>query len=255
MFETSVIHAQTRAASGRLSLFTISVLAHSAVIIGAVAFSLASVDFPTSAPDEYSLAPVFMPVLVPPPLGNPNGGAVRQPEPARPAAPPPQQPVNQITAPSTVPEDVPQLTAAASTGDSNTTGDPNATVPGPVGQPWGVDGGVGELDGPPAIVAAAPVAEKIYEAHEVKAPVGLYRPAPPYPTSLLRTKLRATVVVRCIIDKNGHVRDPRVVVPAAFAPFNDSVVNTVQRWRFTPGSLNGVAVETYLDLTVNFGVN
>ncbi|HYC59609.1 MAG TPA: energy transducer TonB [Thermoanaerobaculia bacterium] len=255
MFETSVVHAQTRAASGRLSLFTISVLAHSAVIIGAVAFSIASVDFPTSAPDEYSQAPVLLPVLVPPPLGRPDGGAVRQPVAQRPATPPPQpQQPNQITAPPSIPDEVPQL-EVASTGDSNATGDPNATAPGPLGQPWGVEGGVGDLDGPPAIVAATPVPEKIYEAHEVKAPVGRYRPAPPYPTSLIRTKLRATVVVRCVIDKNGHVRDPRVVVPAAFAPFNDSVVNTVQRWRFTPGSLNGVAVETYLDLTVNFGVN
>ena len=255
MFETSVVHAQTRAAGGRLSLFTISVLAHSAVIVGAVAFSIASVDFPSTAPDEYSQAPTFMPVLVPPPpLGRPDGGAVRQPEPARPAAPPPQQQVNQITAPSTTPQEIPQL-QPASTASTDGTGDPNATSTEPLGQPWGVKDGVGPLDGPPAIVAAAPVEEKIYEAHEVKAPVGLYRPAPPYPTSLLRTKLRATVVVRCIIDKNGHVRDPRVVVPAQFAPFNDSVVNTVQRWRFTPGSLNGIAVETYLDLTVNFGVN
>jgi TonB family protein len=254
MFETSVIQGQPRAAAGRFSLLTISVIAHSAVIIGAVVVSIASVDFPTSAPDEFSQAPVFLPVSVPPPLGNPNGGAVKPPEPVHQAAAP-QPPPSQITAPSTVPDVVPQLAAGPST---DTTGpiDPNATSTEPRGVPWGDPNSVStDLDAPPAIVNAQPVPERIYEAREVKAPVGLFRPAPPYPQSLIRTKLRATVVVRCVIDKNGHVRDPQVIVPAAMSPFNDAVVTTVRQWRFTPGSLNGTAVETYLNLTVNFAVN
>lgn len=254
MFETSVIQGQPRAAGGRLSLLTISIIAHSAVIIGAVAFSIASVDFPLSAPDEFAQAPMFLPVLVPPPLGVQNGGAVRQPEPARPVTPPPQPPSNQITAPGTVPDTV---TAAAtpSTGTANTTGDPNATSTEPLGVPWGTKDSLGDLDAPPGIVDAQPRPEKIYEVSEVIAPVGLFRPAPPYPPSLIKTRLSAVVVVRCVIDKNGHVRDPQVIVPATMDPFNKAVVAAVQRWRFTPGSLNGQAVETYLSLTVKFSVN
>lgn len=254
MFETSVIHGQPRAAAGRLSLLTISIIAHSAVIIGAIAASIASVDFPLSAPDELAQAPMFLPVLVPPPLGRPDGGAAKPVEPARPAIPPPQPQPNQITAPLSVPDKVPQL-EAPSTGDSNHTGDPNATVPGPVGVTWGVKDSVGDLDTPPGIVIAQPVAEKIYEASEVKAPVALFHPAPSYPQLLIKTRMRATVVVRCIIDRNGHVRAPQVIVPASMSPFNDAVVTTVQRWRFTPGSLGGRAVESYLNLTVNFAVN
>jgi protein TonB len=255
MFETSVIQGQPRVATGRLSLLTISIIAHSAVVIGAIALSIASVDFPISAPDEFSTAPLFMPVLVPPPLGVPNGGAARQPEPARPATPPPQPQTNQITAPSTVPETVIAASSTPSTGDSTTTGDPNATSTEPLGVPWGTKDSLGSLDNPPAIVASAPVAERIYEASEVKAPVGIYRPTPPYPQFLVKTRQRATVVFRCVIDKNGHVRDPQILVPAALEPFNTSVMNTVKQWRFTPGSLNGQAVETYLDLTVNFSIN
>ncbi|HEX6641300.1 MAG TPA: energy transducer TonB [Thermoanaerobaculia bacterium] len=254
MFETSVIQvAPRRAVGGRLSLLTISIIAHSAVIIGAVAISVASVDFPASAPDEFSQAPVFMPILVPPPLGNPNGGATKAPEPARPAAPPPQ-PTNQITAPSTVPETV-VVAATPSTGASDTTGDPNATSTEPLGVPWGTKDSLGSLDAPPGPIVAEPVPDKIYEPSEVKAPVGLYRPAPPYPQSLIKTRQRATVIVRCVIDKNGRVRDPQVIVPAMLEPFNKSVINTVQQWRFTPGSLNGTAVESYLNLTVNFSMN
>jgi protein TonB len=254
MFETSVIQGVPRAAGGRVSLLTISILAHSAVIIGAVVVSIATVDFPKFAPDEFAQAPFILPIVIPPPLGVLNGGAVRPPEPVKPAAAPPLPQTNQITAPSTVPETVTPA-AAASTAASTSTGEPGATSTEPLGVPWGTKDSVGELDAPPSIVATQPVADKIYEAYEVKSPVALFKPAPPYPHSLIKTRLRATVVVRCIIDKNGHVRNPQVIVPATMAPFNDSVVTTVQRWRFTPGALGGEAVETYLNLTVNFAVN
>ena len=253
MFETSVIQSPPRAAGGRLSLLTISIIAHSAVIIGAVVVSVATVDFPAFAPDEFAQAPIFLPVIVPPPLGVLNGGAVRPPEPVRPATPPPQPPPNQITAPSTVPETVTPA-ATPSTAASTTTGDPSATSTEPKGVPWGTKDSVGELDAPPGVVNVQPVEEKIYMPHEVKAPVALFKPSPPYPQVLARARMNATVVVRCIIDKNGHVRDPQVIV-SAMAPFNDAVVATVQRWRFTPGSLRGQAVDSYLDLTVRFTVN
>jgi protein TonB len=254
MFETSVIQTPAKASGGRLSLLTVSVIAHTAVIIGAVAVSVASVDFPKTAPDEFTQAPLFATVQIPPPLGNPNGGA--RPEQPRPATPPPAPPTNQVTAPSVVPDDVPHLDAP-SNGDSNTTGDPNATVAGPIGVPWGDPNSLGDPNAPPPLntttVAAQP--DKIYEAYEVKAPVALFKPAPPYPQVLIKTKMPATVVVRCVIDKNGRVRDPQVVLAARMSPFNDAVLNAVKQWRFTPGSLNGQAVETYLSLTVNFAVN
>jgi periplasmic protein TonB len=255
MFETSVIQGKPRVAAGRLSLLTISIIAHTAVVVGAIAVSIASVDFPTMAPDELAQAPTFLPVLVPPPLGNPNGGAVRQPEPAKPAAPPPQQP-NQVTAPPVVPDDVPQLEAASTTTTGTYTGPaiPGATSTEPPGVPWGKEGSDGDINNPPGDLPAAPVPDRIYEAHEVKPPVGIYRPAPPYPQILIKTKVSATVVVRCVIDKNGRVRDPQVTVPARLAPFNDAVTEAVKQWRFTPGSLNGQAVDTYLSLTVHFSV-
>jgi protein TonB len=257
MFETSVIQGAPRAAGGRFSLLTMSIIAHSAVIVGAVVISVATVKFPSSAPDEYAQAPIFMPVMqIPPPLGVPNGGAPRQPEPAQPAVPPPPAPT-QETAPAVVPDNVVQA-EAPTVSDSNSNGNvvPGATSTEPRGQSWGTEGSVGDLDAPPGpMPAQTPVEEKIYQPHEVKAPVAIFKPAPAYPQALVKTRLSAVVVVRCIIDKNGHVREPRVVSPAPMAPFNDAVVATVQRWRFTPGSLRGVAVESYLDLTVRFSVN
>jgi periplasmic protein TonB len=255
MFETSVVRAQAQAARGRFSLLTISIIAHSAVVIGAIAVSIASIDFPTNAPDEFGQAPMFMPVRIPPPLGNPNGGAPKpQPVAAKPVVTPPQPNPNQLTAPADIPNTIPTL-EAPSNGNSTTTGDPNATSTEPIGVPWGVKDSIGDLDAPRAPVTnQQPVEEKIYEVHEVKAPVLLHRVTPPYPQQLVGTRMKATVVVRCIIDKNGRVRDPQIVRPA-LPPFNQAVIGAVQQWRYTPGSRNGIAVETYLSVNVTFAVN
>jgi TonB family protein len=252
MFETSVVRAQTQAPRGRFGMLTVSIIAHTAVIVGAVAVSVASVEFPATAPDEYSMAPLFMPVQIPPPLGNPNAGAPRpaqaqpRPQPAQ------QQQPNQITAPSTVPETVtPIETSSTGAGDALASG--TGTEPGPIGVPWGTENSVGELDAPPSPIVAQVPEPRVYQPHEVKAPVLRRRVEPAYPQAMVRAGVSATVVVRCIIDRNGHVKDPEVIVPA-MQPFNAEVMRVITQWRFTPGSVNGQAVDSYFHLTVSFAV-
>ncbi len=254
MFETSVVRARAGAARGRLSLLTISVIAHTAAILGTVAVSIASVDFPAHAPNEFAHAPELTPVRIPPPLGDPNGGARREtPQPAqqpRQAAAPVQP--TQPTAPSTIPEHTTEAAQAPVNAGSGGEGIPGATSTAPLGLAWGTENSPGDLDAPPApATTVQPVQEKIYEAHEVKAPVLLHKVTPEYPAILRNVGMRATVVVRCIIDKNGRVRDAQVTVPA-MPPFNQAVLNAIEQWRYTPGSRNGVAVETYLNVTVTF---
>lgn len=254
MFETSVVQAQAKAATGRLSLLSVSVVAHTAIVVGAVAVSIASVDFPRIAPNEYSRAPVFATLQIPPPLGHPNGGA---PKPKDPQVAPVKKPaVNQVTAPSTVPETVTPA-ATTSTGpadDTPTSG--TGTVEGPIGVEWGTKNSVGNIDAPPApdTPAQPVVEEKIYQPHEVVAPVLLARVDPRYPAHLTKAGVSATVVVRCVIDKNGHVRDAEVVVPAAMAPFNTEVLRVISQWRYKPATFAGHAVDSYLTLTVHFAV-
>jgi protein TonB len=252
MFETSVVRARAQAARGRFSLLTVSVVAHTAIIVGVVAISIASVDFPATAPDEYARAPVFATVQIPPPLGNPNGGAPpRRPEQQQQQRPAPAQP-SQTTAPPVVPENVtPVETQSNGNGDTLTSG--TGTEPGPIGVPWGDPDSPGELDAPPVVAAPPRVEERVYEAHEVKRPVILTKVEPRYPQAMMKAGLPATVVVRCIIDKKGHVRDAEVIVPA-MPPFNAEVLKAVGQWRFTPGMLNGQPVDTYMNLTVRFEV-
>jgi periplasmic protein TonB len=252
MFETSVVRAHTQAAPARFRLLTASVIAHSAVVLGTVAISIASADFPVVAPDEYSRAPVFMPVHIPPPLGRPDGGAQKkaQAAPVKPL-PAPTQP----TAPSTVPETIPQAEPSTSgTTESSAVG-PGTEV-GPVGVPWGEKDSIGDLDAPPVPVDV-PVAqpeEKIYEAHEVKAPVLITRVDPRYPASMMKAGPPATVVVRCVIDRSGSVRDPQVIVPAQFPPFNTEVLKVITQWKYRPATYAGRPVDSYQNLTVHFSV-
>lgn len=254
MFETSVVRARTQAATGRFSLLSVSVVAHTAMVFGAVAVSVASVDFPAIAPDEYSRAPAFEAIQIPPPLGNPDGGA--RPQAAQQQQPPPRPaPVNQITAPATVPDTVTPVDAP-SNGSGDAGANPGGTVPGPIGVPWGTENSIGDLDAPPLIdVPAQPqVEERIYQPHEVVAPVVVRRVDPRYPPAFMRTGVAVTVIVRCIIDKNGNVRDAEVVVPAPMAPFNAEVLSVLPQWKYKPATYAGRPVDSYLMLTVHFAV-
>lgn len=251
MFETSVIQGHAPVAHGRAGSFTVSLLAHSAVIAGAIALSVATTEFPAAAPAEFAL---FVPVQPPPPLGTPDGGAApRRPEPPQPRPEQPAPPPDPQTAPALVPEtSTPLEPAGTGPADAPATGQ----GVGPAGVPWGTENSIGELDAPPAPVdiPAQPEPEaRVYQAHEVEPPVLLHKVEPRYPNSVIRTGVSTQVVVRCIIGKNGSVRNPEVVV-GSYAPFNAAVVNAVSQWRYKPATYAARPVDSYLTLTVTFNV-
>ena len=252
MFETSVIQARAiDNRKSRFSLLTMSLVFHSAVIVGAIVFSVATVDFPLTAPDEFAQAPVFMPVTVPPPLGRPDGGGKPQVTPPKQPDKQPVAPSTEQTAPPVIPENVTESTSTPTGTEGE--GSNDGKVPGPIGVEWGTQDSPGPLDGPPAMPATPQPENKVYTVAEVKAPVIISRVEPLYPSVLVKTRMNGTVVVRCIIDKNGRIRDAHVVA-ATMPPFGDSVLRALKDWRYQPASLHGQAVECYLDLKVDFGV-
>lgn len=262
MFETSVVRARATAVRSRVSVLSASLVAHSMVVIGVVAAGIASTDFPVTAPDQMGLAPPIG--IVPPPLGTPDGGSRPKPAPEapKPAITPP--PVTRDAAPSVAPEvaapvedPVPSGSAdgdATADGDADADGPATGSGSGPLGVPWGVKGSVGDLDAPPVAMATRPVEDKVYAVGgDVTAPVLIHRVEPVYPNVLLHRRLGATVVVRCVIGRDGRVRNPEIVV-GSLPPFNDAVIRAVTQWRFTPGTFRGKRVDTYLDLSVNFDI-
>lgn len=250
MFETTVVRARAMDSRSRVSLLTLSLIAHSSVIIGVVGASVATIDFPNDAPRQFAHAPTAITVHVPPPLGRPDGGAKPEavrPEPAARSVTPPDPGVQ--TAPGEVPERIVPLEAAVAA-SSAASGSGSGTVAEPLGVPWGEPDSLGELDAPP--LTTQPVEEKVYHpGGEVSAPLLTQRVEPVYPPAMLKIRMRGTVVVRCVIDKQGRVRNPRIV-STTHAAFNDSVLDALQQWRYRPGSYRGQTVETFLDVTVNF---
>lgn len=252
MFETSVIQARAIPSRRKYTLLTASLVAHSAVIVGAIVIGIATVSFPKNAPDEFAV-PVLLPaVTIPPPLGTPQGNN----RPVQAAQPPQQQrqqtapPLTTPTAPANVPDNVTPADTPAS-GDTTVPGDGPGT--GPQGVPWGTEHSLGPLDAPPATPAQVPVENKIYTVGEVKAPVIIQRVEPVYPAALQRARMNGKVAIHCVIDKNGRVRDAQVVFASNVA-FAEAVQRALQQWRYQPASLRGEAVDCYLDLTVDFGV-
>lgn len=255
MFETSVVRAQALGSRRRYyTLLSASLVAHTAAIIGAVAVSVASVDFPRNAPDQFAMLRPVAALAVPPPLGTPEGDGRPKAPPVQPKAITPPQP-SQQTAPSLVPEQVPEVTSASTSTTEIGETDPNATPgTGPRGVPGGDPNSVAtDLDLP--LTTTPQVEEKVYEVGgDVKPPRVIQRVEPRYPQVMIAAKKGATVTTRCIIDKNGNVRDIAVIY-SSFPMANDSVVAAMQKWRFAPGSLNGRAVDTVFELTVKFSVN
>jgi protein TonB len=248
MFETSVIRVQARSANRRVGLLTLSVVAHAAIIIAVVAAGLASVRLPTQAPMQMTYPVTPAP---PPALGTPDAKPA-QPKPQTPQPPQTQRvPAPQtLLAPNVIPATVPQV-ASSGTDTQNTGGGDHADTP---GEPWGC-AGCPATDGPPATAqqVVEPTGPLVAGVGEVKAPIVLKRVSPPYPPFAVKVHLNGFVIVECIIDKTGVVRDAKVVRSSS-TMFDQAALDAVQQWQFSPGTLHGKPVDTIFDLTVTFTI-
>jgi protein TonB len=117
--------------------------------------------------------------------------------------------------------------------------------------PWGVPHGIG-VDGPPATTTVEPDIP-VRVVGEVKAPVVIRRVTPLYPRPAIAIHKNGFVIVECIIDKSGVVRDAKVLRSSS-SLFDQSAIDAVLQWQFTPGSLHGKSIDTIFDLTVTFQV-
>ena len=246
MFDTSLV--KTRASSARYRLLTASIAVHTAVIVGAIGLSVASVDLPAEAPDQMEM---FRAVTAPPPLGPGGPPPKAPPKPVKidPGTPVPRP---RDVAPDTnlVPADPQPVTdnATASEGGGETGDDGE---PGGGGDPNGILGGTGTDPSGTGIVAGPSTDIVHMPGGEVRPARVLTRVEPKYPSAFARIRMSATVKIRCIIDRNGNVRDAEIVT-SSFPPFNESVIDALHRWTFAPGTMRGQPVDTYFELTVRF---
>lgn len=78
----------------------------------------------------------------------------------------------------------------------------------------------------------------------------MHRVAPAYPELARRMQASGNVVLSATITRDGKVGDVRWVKGNAL--FRDSSVNAVKQWRYKPATLNGEAVESDLEIVLQF---
>ena len=230
MFETAVVRAH--AADRRYGFLSLSLAVHLAAVAAVIAASLSSTRLPQDAPKQMMKVYFSAP---PPALGTstPRPVEVRRSRLSGQA----QLPVLH-TAPAVIPSAV---TPAA---ESSTGSEPSQQA----GVPWGRPEGVG-TEAPPAPDAAGP----LVPGGDVKSPTVIRRVEPLYPPALVRARMSGWVVLQCVIDKTGHIRDVRVI-NSSFGAFEQPAIAAVQQWLFAPGTLNGQPVDVIFELTVKFQV-
>ena len=245
MFETSVVRA--RVAERRFSLLSVSVVAHSLVIVAVLAASIASVSFPKAPPHEYTL--FFQQAAPPPPPAAPRQ-VTPQPPQAHPAAGstpviPHLATIPLDVTPSRIPLTIPSVQPPS--------GNPGTAISnGPANGGTSNVGDANSVGSDDSVGDTTPVPDTVFHpGAEVKPAVVIYRVEPAYPRAALVARMPGTVVLKCIIDKSGNVRDAEVVT-SSFAAFNQPALDALQHWRFAPGSFRGKAVDTWFELTIRF---
>ena len=243
MFETTVVESKKhKVGIQRYLTLPVSIGLHVVIIVAVVVGAIWNVSFPTNSPAQvaqYSMAAAPPP---PPPKAAPVQTQVK----------PVEVPKNiQEMAPTQVPEKV-QPVAAQPSASAGVTGGVEGGVEGGVvgGVVGGTVGGVITDTAPPPPKEQAP----LRVGGDVKAPVTISRVEPQYPEVARKARISGIVIVECIIDKSGSVRDVQVLKGLPFG-LDQAAVEAVKKWKFKPGTLNGQPVDVIFNLTVNFKLN
>jgi protein TonB len=252
MFETVVpetFHARSRKVF--YETLPLSLALHALAIGAAVAVASWNIVFPLNSPkltSVYSLATIPEP---PPPPPLPPAG---QPAPQPVVAPRPVALLEQIVAPTVIPETIPtipdpppptiQLAPAPGpvlpgVPDGSEQGKPNGQIGGDV---HGITGGV-----------AFPDDGRVHISLNESLPLlPISQDYPPYPEDAKRNQLEDQVIVRYVIGKNGRVTDVQILDHAHEPMFDKVTVEAIKQWRFRPMIKDGKPVEVVHDLAVNF---
>ena len=82
-------------------------------------------------------------------------------------------------------------------------------------------------------------------------PGKLSTPPPKYPRIARKAGIEGLVVVQAIITEQGQATDV-VVLKGLPLGLSESAVSAVERWRFSPATLDGEPMDAYYNLKVNF---
>jgi|KBSMisStandDraft_5_1062788.scaffolds.fasta_scaffold07698_2 TonB family protein len=91
-----------------------------------------------------------------------------------------------------------------------------------------------------------------YQPHlGITAPRAIYDPEPEYSEEARKVKHQGIVVLSLVVDAQGHTRDIRVARSLGMG-LDEKAIEAVRKWKFSPGSSNGVPVPMQVNIEVNF---
>jgi protein TonB len=245
MFEDVLIESGHRKQGGRKALtLPLSIAIHAIVIgiaLGASIWFVEDVPEPPIPVTFYAAAPP----PPPPPPAAPKAASAPKPSTPKPM---PVRPT-EMTAPTVIPEKIPEPVAA-----------PEPEVPEGEGVEGGVEGGVpggvpgGVVGGVVGGTGPGTGEEPLRVGGDVKAPQLMQKIEPTYPEAARKARMEGVVILEAIITANGNVEDVKVL--KSVNPLLDaSAVRAVSQWRYRPATLNGRAVRVYLTVTVTFNLH
>lgn len=90
---------------------------------------------------------------------------------------------------------------------------------------------------------------------EIQPPRAVVKPAPRYPAAVRAGKLQGVAIVETVIEPDGTLTDPKVLMSEGSAVLGFAVLETLRSWRFKPATLNGQPVPVSFVFTVNFKID
>lgn len=188
---------------------------------------------------------------LPEPLKQVERVAAVAPKPVRKAPPPPAvKPEPTSAVPSEIHERPSSDTPPASSRAAAETAGTGATGGGPGVKGTGESAGFSAAGGASA-GAGLPGGEFNADAVD-KIPQAVQKVEPVYPQRARKQGVSGKVVLRFLVEPDGHVTRPSIVSANPEGYFEQSALEAIRHWRFKPGLYRGKAVATWVVLPVQF---
>lgn len=104
-----------------------------------------------------------------------------------------------------------------------------------------------------AILGLLLAAASLHGAEGFVNPTPVKTPPPSYPSQLKRDGITGTVALKVEIDEAGTVSNC-TVAKSSNPGFEESAVNAVKSWKFTPAQKNGAPVKTSIVIPIRFSL-
>lgn len=96
------------------------------------------------------------------------------------------------------------------------------------------------------------ITDQVYEMQETEEkPRPVRQIEPSYPADLKKRKIGGWVDVEFIVDERGNVTNP-IVTRFEHPEFEQPALEAVQKWKFTPGKIDGKPVKVRVTIPVVF---